>query len=392
MAGESRDISRGTKITAAQFNDLIRRYNEFWKGLDYEFDGEHSTDLVRRRGWGQPADVYREVARTEIITASHINHLIAQMNVGIYHIDETEALLSKYSAQAAIEASNYEMLVAKMDEFFDVHKYEAEDIGEYIAPAITIYNEDGSTPWNDDLVSEFKHTFTDYNTARHYFNSGGQLTISLDAVIHGPQDTTWKEIFDSIGDIRIGAIESVGTGINQGMCLEAGFYDLISTPTTPAHPDYPHPYPWRTVYEASGSVYMNASGEYCGEYTGEYYVHGEYNSRRVRVEMRAEENSVTGRYELHTRVTLIEDEDDTFPMTVKVTAEVGFMEVFDTPEPTDPNLSFFTAGTTVYGFTSPENPTVETTLNWTPVDVQGVLDDVQYVEADYVESEYLLTP
>lgn len=378
MAGESRNISRGDKFTAAQFNDLIRRYNTYWKSIDFDFDGEHTTDLVRKSGWGQAQDVYREVSVSEIITADHINHLIAQMNVGIYHIsDDPTLLLSKYSPQASIDASNYETLSNVMDTFFDVRQYEADNIGEYGAPAVTIFNEDQTSPWSDDLVSEFKHTFTNYNHARHYFNSGGQLTIALEAEIFGPQDQTWREILESIGEIRVSADTTTNTGINPGMNLDVGFYGIFSTPTTPVHPDYPNPYPWRTVYEASGMVYRHNGGEYGNEYGGEYgneygdeyWVGGEYGSRRVRVQMRAEENPVTGEFELYTRIVLVEDIDDTFDMTAKVTAEVGFLEVFDTPEPNDPNLSYFEVPPKSYTFESPTNPEVEVTLNWTSIDV-----------------------
>lgn len=372
MSGESLEIVPGAKITAAQFNDLVVRYNKFWQGDSYTFDEQHQTDPERRYGWGQPQSIYPVVSSYETITAAHTNHLVAQLNAGMWHMNEDNLpyLLPFRSPQTSVLASVYSQVMGILDTVFEPYKFLADAVGEWSTPAII--SNPGSSPWADSLQCEMKYSFTDYNEARNYFNSGGQLSISLTAANGTLTSSKWKDLFDSIGEIRIGADFSITTGDNKGTYTNKGFYDLISLTTSPGDPDYPAPHPYVTIFDAGGWQDLNF-GAYGGVYSSAYgayatiYLQSEYNSRRVQILLRGDDSGAT--FDIYMRILLLEDEDDTSPIDSDVTAVANFLEIFETPEPTDPNISYFTVPTvgTVYQFSAPTNPVMSPYTIWTEV-------------------------
>lgn len=379
MAGESNDISTGAKITAAQFNDLVTRYNKFWQGSTFSFDSFHSTDPERRYGWGQPNAVYPTVSTNEIITANHTNHLLAQINAGLWHIEEDEMrLYPSRDAKSSIRADLYVELRNVFDNIFETYKFDAEAVGEWDTPVEIIRQ--GIITWEDDLYCEIKYSFTDYDEARHYFNSGGQFSIQLSSSGgSGILKNNWKELFDTIGEIRIGATSSSTTGDNKGIHVNRGFYDMLTVAADPGDP-YPHPYV--IIFDAAGwkeHTSENSPSEY-----SYIYVQSEYNSRRVQVYLRGEDNTGTGgTFDIFLKVVLLEDDDESLPIDSTITANAGFLEIFETPVLSEPNLTYFTVEDTVYQFEQPQNPSVAAYSIWTEVD----LPSGQQLDPDWNEND-----
>lgn len=342
-------ILPGAIITAEQFNALVDRYNNFWQGLSYAFDVSHQSDAERRYGWGQPQAVYPQVSPSVSITSVHANHLIAQINAGLWHINEDNLaeLLPFRSPATSILASVYTQIDSILTTQFEPYKFDADQVGEWSVPANVVRL--GTSPWNDSLQSEVVYTFTDYDEARHYFNSGGQFSVSLTSVNGSPGSAVWADLFASIGEIRIGADYSTTTGVNKGTYIDRGFYDMLVSGYT-------------TVFDAGGWA--------VGEFGNTIYVASEYNSRRVQIALWADE--IGGTFNIYLKATLIEDIGDQTPefaIDSDITLAANFLEVFETPSISDPNIYYFTVPVegTVYQFSSPTNPTVALFTEWTEV-------------------------
>ena len=83
---------------------------------------------------------------------------------------------------------------------------------------------------------------------------------------------------------------------------------------------------WNTILDAG--VFKYANGDYAYAYAY-VYVYGEYNSRRIRLQLKGEEAG--GKFNVYVKVILVEDDDDTFPITQPVTLTSGYSVPATTP-------------------------------------------------------------
>ena len=103
-------------ITASKFmQDMVTFYNDYWhdpvNAVDYPFafDQHHTNpNSERRKGWGQdPVKVKglteTSVAQGQLIEREHLNTVAAQVNAGLYHIDN-DYLFPNNSAYIGLEA------------------------------------------------------------------------------------------------------------------------------------------------------------------------------------------------------------------------------------------------------------------------------------------------
>jgi hypothetical protein len=91
--------------------------------------------------------------------------------------------------------------------------------------------------WNDSHVVEHVATFASANNARHYFNAGGKLQISVTRTANGGTTSTEKdlsvdELITGLGVFRLGAQISSRSGSTETLdssgALTQGFYDLTT--------------------------------------------------------------------------------------------------------------------------------------------------------------------
>ncbi|SVE39217.1 uncharacterized protein METZ01_LOCUS492071, partial [marine metagenome] len=135
--------------------------------------------------------------------------------------------------------------------------------------------------------------------------------------------------------------------------INKGFYTGIIYSATPA---------FNTILDAGVFSYLDSP-------TNEnayVYIYSEYNSRRIRIQLKADE--VGGTFNVYVKVILIEDADDTFAITQAITLESGYVQPSTTPLTADTNKSFMTVGSTMYQFLERNAPTVTEEQPWTPVD------------------------
>ena len=376
------NIASQEVIQAEHFNELVRKYRQFWNGPEWNPDGDtptptsiptfdtsHHIDTERHKGWGQAALVPSEVVSGTIITAENMNNLVAQINAGIFHIEEDPlTLIPKFSAAAIVTVPAYTQIMDKLDNIIEARKFELEIINDSLGSVSSVH----TNSWTDDLYSEYKATFTNYTEARHYFNSGGQLWLTLASGTQtggvDPTNLNWQIMFDRLGEVRIGAIETTSSGTGSpSLGGIQGFYSILSTGATVTifdaagyHANFPNtgsgPDP-SVDYTHSNTVSIYSPSEYLSD----------YSSRRIRVKIRADEAG--GTFNVYIIVQLIEDVDDVTPIDSTITGTFGYVGVDETPDLAYENINLFTVGSTVYQFEERTPPTTSVNTNWTSNDV-----------------------
>lgn len=359
MVGGSDTIYTGNVITAEQFNDLVSRYELLWRGDIYEFDENHNTTNDNRRyGWGQ-ASIYPKVNQYTIITAEQYNHLVTQINAGLYHIDEElfltseEFRMTKRNVGTPIAAEYYTKIRTLIAEKITPKSIEVDSFTVDLSVVET--NSSGLT-WTSAAYVEHKFEFPDYNTARHFFNSGGKLTIDLSVLnINDMVSTLWQAALDEMSTIYIGATSTNESGIVNAP-IRKGFYNI--------NPDGSY----TSIFEAmicNPSTYSGYSGysgydSYCG-----YGGYGGYSERMLRIYARGSED-VNG-FNLSVKIELVEPvTTDPVLITSSYNLASGYLLPEETPDITDPNISYFTENTTntVYQFERRFTPLIYQLTNW----------------------------
>ena len=340
-------------------DNLVTLYNDYWNDPAGVFDfndGNHTTDLTRRKGWGQEQVKVKGINETSVATgllieAEHLNSVIAQINAGLVHIDNSNTLLNSVAHGTLITASSVETVRQKITNSIDPNKFTCnDDIDLSLAESVV---SNSGVGWSQDLYIEHEYSFLDYNHARHFFNSGGKITIQLDMEDSTtPYNLVWDQIFNSFGWIEIGAVSSqVPVDSNYqyhapNLVPNRGFYSLLDTFTT--------------VFETAGAFRGDTGTAYIYA-----YVQSAYNSRRIRVEAKGDDSGPD--FKVVVRVSLIEDADDNWDITGTIVANHGYKIADLSPDSSTSNMDPFTGipGTTQYRFQAVTNPNVSLLTNWT---------------------------
>jgi len=356
------------QITAQQFMDhLVTLYNDYWSDPagTFLFDADHKTDLTRRKGWGQNQVLVKGITDTtvvagQLIEAEHLNSIIAQVNAGLQHIDNSLSLYSSVSQATIITAAQFEPIRQAVITTVDNNKFTCEDDAEL--DLLSVVSSNGGMSWSQDLYVEHTYTFTDYNHARHFFNSGGELTIQLDMDNSASSyNLVWDQIFESFGWIGIGAVNSQVTSDSSfpyqapNLVPNRGFYSLEPNGS------------YTTLFETAGA--FHGDGAYSSYAYMFAYVQSAYNSRRIRVEGKADDSGPN--FLLTLRLSLIEDLDDLFPITGEITTNHGYRVADLSPDSATVNMDPYTGvpGATQYRFQPITAPLVSRTLDWTATDL-----------------------
>ena len=373
------------EIKAEHLLDLIDYYNEIWTGSLYTFDANHNTDLVRRFGWGQDYPTGAAISppisgppTPTIVTISDINQAIAQINAGLYHTEDdpthSATVVGLYSHSHPILTDPIPVTlyndITNKAETLENDKYKVDWSNFSLSELQTTRTD----PWDTDLQVAHKFAFSGsgsisgYNEARHFFNSGGELTLEFSMAPGGTVgNQVWQQIFDQFDSIRIGA-ESCRVVSDE-------IYDVISTSGVNKgfYTGIDSSGAYSTILDA-GVFRFNDDSAYAYAYAY-VYVYSEYNSRRIRIELAADEDTPGGIFNVYVKVTLIEDADDTFQITQPITLASGYVQPSTTPLTTDGNKSFMTEGSTLHQFEEREIPTITLdTVNYPT----GWKDDAYY--------------
>jgi len=201
-------------------------------------------------------------------------------------------------------------------------------------------SDDASPTWNSTVNSVARASFTNYDEARYFFNSGGKLTIDLDSV-----DGDWDDIFTTTGQIIISALNIVNIADND-YTFPGGFYGIT--------PDGEY----KELYTVTGYV---TAGDYYGS---------AYSNRSIKISLRGEETVVGGEFNVYIKVTLIDDETSGI-INSQLNADYGYISQNTTPTQeyidAGSNGAFFTVDTQVYKFIQTQIPVLSICTSWTTI-------------------------
>ena len=339
-----------------------------------------------------------------LVTTTDINEITAKMNAGLYHTEDDpissatveglQPLLNpNTNPPPTVLAVYHNTIIDKMKWFRESpkNKYQLDWANFDLA----VEESTSSVSWSDDLYIVHKFSFTSYDRARHFFNAGGELTLELSMAPGGNHyNHVWEEIFDQFDSIRIGAescrvvadnvFDVIATsGVNRG--FYTGLEYLYGGGLTPSDADY------KTILDAGVFAYTNEGN---GSEYAYVYLYSEYNSRRIRIQLRAEDTGTS--FDVYVRLILLEDEDDDSAITQPITLSSGYVQPATTPLATDGNKSYMTVDSQpYYEFTEIPAPTItEVAPGWIADDIQPdaiQLEDwtghfIQGVDAGYFET------
>ena len=383
MLSKPATVTAGDEIKATHLNSLVDYYNEIWSqpaSGPFLFNASHHTGTDDRRfGWGQtlasinPTPVGGNSANNYIgtlATISDINQTIAQVNAGLYHTEDDPTTgagvtglyplggPSSLSAGSLIPVTLYNDICDKAETLVaDKYKVDWANYNLFELQSINTAN------WADDLAVVHKFEFNNYDEARYFFNSGGELTLELSMAGGGNQyNQIWASIFDQFDSIRIGAetckvVSDAYYDVVSTSGINKGFYTGI-TYSTDVNPDHHYV----TILDAGVFAYPTTGQTNLAT----VYLYSEYNSRRIRLQLRGEQTvGATPRFNIYVRVILIEDADDTHNITQAITLTSGYVQPSTTPLVTDGNKTFMTEGATLYQFTERNAPTITEETPWT---------------------------
>lgn len=224
-------ISPSSKILAADFNQVVAAYEQIWGNLASEsgFLWTQADKTLHKFGWGQSAVEPIVVGNVDFIEAEHINRLIAQVNAGLYHLDSTATMLSKYAVASQVTYANMALVMSAIDTI-TADKFGLNDQ----AQVAIIETDSASCSWNQSLSIVVKYAFSDYQEARHFFNAGGKLLINMDAIPDAmcPEAEYWESVLTQLGDVLVGAESTSSTGLidYQSKVTDlGGFYSIDTT-------------------------------------------------------------------------------------------------------------------------------------------------------------------
>tara|TARA_B110001454_G_scaffold217754_1_gene243855 strand:+ start:547 stop:1770 length:1224 start_codon:yes stop_codon:yes gene_type:complete len=366
-------------IEAKHLNDLVDYYNEIWsepKSAPFLFDANHNTGTDDRRfGWGQTAaTIVPTPALGNLVTISDINQAIAQVNAGLYHTEDDPTtgpgVTGLYplggptvlSAGSIIPVTLYNDICTKAETLV-ADKYKVDWANLSLSEVTSI----NTQHWDQDLEVVHKFEFSNYAEARYFFNSGGELAFELAMAPGGPaSNMIWQQIFEQFDWIKVGAEGCKILTDNDSGEIQ---YDVMTTSTITPRGFYGIDQTsagYTTILDAG--VFRFTSSQKTGEYAYAYvYVYSEYNSRRIRIQIKGEETA--NKFNVYVKIMLIEDADDTFDITQPITLTSGYVQPSTTPLATDGNKTFMTDAHGLNQFIERVAPIVTEHTPWTKVDL-----------------------
>ena len=336
-------LQTGENITAAQYNELVQLYNAYWQGASYTWDDDHPSEDIRQQGWGQKwydrvndtlTTVMPQVSTLTQITAQHINDLITHVNAGVWHIDEAITPKVLRGTSTSVSVSNYTQLIDIYDNTLASKKLDIDPSSLQVDSNLISTTNSGTAWTSTYLVSVQTYSFTSYDAARHFFNSGGELVMDFSTSTGGTNGASigWNVFFDNLGLVRIDANSTSNDGDGDGDPMfsaigNKGFYDINAAAS--GSPE---------VYTETYSISSDTGGSLTGIHpaTGAVidmgtYGGGIYSTRRFKIAMKGDDSGSD--FKIFVKITLQEDPDDSVsgPIDLFVNATFGAANPLTTP-------------------------------------------------------------
>ena len=240
----------GDKITATEFNDLVVLTNKYWADNVVSAAVTDSDRSLHKYGWGQTPALEIGGSNNQRVTghvdcanpgdniqAVHMNQLVARANASGCHLglstDLSYKIIDNTVLSADATAVNTRFSAATIDNgLTDSRSAQIRGdhtIGAGMSSSNVLGSDSRTTNWQEILISDTKYTFTNYDHARYFFNSGGALTVDID--ISGAVSTpsqNWAANLASMGTFHFLADDTVVSGTGGYSAADRGFYNLTN--------------------------------------------------------------------------------------------------------------------------------------------------------------------
>ena len=218
-------VNSGDKITADYYNSLAALVNELY-GDTHSGQGPSADPVIEdglRWGWGgQNANT---VAPGNIVTAVHTNELVKRINLSTLRTNSTSQELVIVNTGATITADFFNTATSLLQT--------ARNVRNYVKPDYTSYSTLGTyihTPnWTTNLENSILLNFGGYESARHFFNAGGDIrfSYSITGGDNGPGYRAWLGLFYDMGTLKFDVANTISIN-NRGVSQNKGFSNLLA--------------------------------------------------------------------------------------------------------------------------------------------------------------------
>jgi hypothetical protein len=229
-------VTPGSKARAEEYNALAESVNLIF-GDKYPSASVTDPDRTNHKfGWGG-VNVDDALNIGTLITAERLQQLVDRTNVSNLHVNGTNTKL-QFSIPAGRQTVDPRTIIRAEDLNVVENKFNTAIIADerYFTVASTQADNNDifeaykrNTPWSNKLTGEHSWSFNNYAHARHYFNSGGRVSISMD--MYGgctPGYYNWADVVNEIGLLTMtyNNFFQASTEYTQGVSEGKGFYDL----------------------------------------------------------------------------------------------------------------------------------------------------------------------
>lgn len=182
------------------------------------------------RGYGQTSTNVSTTSSGIIISAGQWNNLRSAMSTINTHTGSSLTLQPAVASGGLIEAQNGTLGrpdISTLISTLDTNRLNASIAQMSVSSALTSTR---TTSWGTIIQHEFTVTFADENSARYFFNTGGEIRFSGSRT--GGSATTinaaWTALLILVGTVKFGATATTYTG-SGGFPTSIGYYDLTGT-------------------------------------------------------------------------------------------------------------------------------------------------------------------
>lgn len=228
-------VNDGDNITAAQYNGLQSRIEQVL--------GTGSGDF----GYGNSVSS-EQVAAADVVTAGQMDNLRTDMgkcwthqtgdNIPLANIATGNVIgadasgtgvtfdaQNNYTIDGAIANGGFNDYLSRMDEL-ETNRFDIDDGEQTVADVVGTTT---TNSWNGTINATFQVSFGSAANRRYFFNSGGELRLSVSGANGtGSKDTDWDTILSNPGQIRMGYNYTTISGSNNGVTLNSIGNDAIT--------------------------------------------------------------------------------------------------------------------------------------------------------------------
>lgn len=243
-------VVAGNKALASDYNTLRSEVNR-WFADNYA--GSISFGNANQSyGWG--GSEVASVSAGDLITAAQMNALIDRCNIGQDVVNGVSGSLSSVVAGTSITAAEFNAIETKSDSI-TTNRLDIENAELTVGGGGSSVR---STNWSSAINATYRYTFSDFDEARYFWNSGGAITFygTITGYSTGPgyDGAGFNEIFTNMGTVTMNYTETTYTG-SGGTPSAVGFYDLSTA--------------YQTIHTQTGSgAYSDATLVLAARYGG----------------------------------------------------------------------------------------------------------------------------